>query len=75
MTLDKSEKSQGVREGKYDFEMSIPLCRICNTIMVHFKGVPIIKSYSSIMTPLYFALLFKITIIVLNLRQFCIDIL
>ena len=49
--LHKSKKYQGVKEKKHDFKMSIPLCRMCCTIMVHFIGVPIIKSCSSSPTP------------------------
>ena len=36
---------------KHDFEMSMPSCRMCCTIMVHFVGVLIIKSCSSSQTP------------------------
>ena len=45
VTLHKSKKYQGVKEKKHDFEMSMPSCRMCCTIMVHFIGVPIIKSF------------------------------
>ena len=43
----KAKKYQGVKENKHDFEMSMPSCRMCCTIMVHFLEVPIIKSCSS----------------------------
>ena len=33
--LDKSKKYQGVKEKKHDFEISVPSCRMCCTIMVH----------------------------------------
>ena len=44
---NKSKKYQGVKEKKHDFEMSMPSCRMYCTIMVHFIGVPIIKSCST----------------------------
>ena len=49
--FNKCKKYQGVKEKKHDFEMSMPSCRICCSIMVHFKGVPIIKSCSPSLTP------------------------
>ena len=49
--LHKSRKYQGVKEKKHDFEMSMPSCRMCCTIMVHFIEVRIIKSCSSSQTP------------------------
>ena len=40
--IAKSIKYQGVEQiMKHDFEMSLPSCRMCYTIMVHFIGVPI----------------------------------
>ena len=48
--LHKGKKYQGVKQMKHDFKMSIPSCRMCCTIMVHFIGVPIIKSCSSSLT-------------------------
>ena len=33
--LHKSKKYQEVNEKKHDFEMSMPSCRTCFTIMVH----------------------------------------
>ena len=47
----KSKTYHGVKEKKHDFEMSMPSCRMCCTIMIHFIGVPIIKSCSSSLTP------------------------
>ena len=45
----KAKKYQGITEKKHDFEMSMHSCRMCCT-MVHFIGVPIIKSCSSSLT-------------------------
>ena len=45
--LYKSNKHQEVKK-KHDFEMSMPSCRMCCTIMI---GVPITKSFSSSLTP------------------------
>ena len=49
--LHKSKKYQGVKEKKHDLEMSMPSCRMCCSIMVHFIGVSIIQSCSSSLTP------------------------
>ena len=49
--LHKSNKYQGVKERKHDFEMSMPSCRMCLSIMAHLTGVPIIKSCSCSLTP------------------------
>ena len=49
--LHKSNKHQEAKEKKHDFEMSMPSCRMYNIIMVHFIGVPIIKSWSSSLIP------------------------
>ena len=43
----QKHKISGVEEKKHDFEMSIASGRMCCTIIVHFIGVPIIKSSSS----------------------------
>ena len=59
----KSKKYQGVKEKKHDFEMSIPSCRICCTIIVHFIGVQIIKSCSSSLTPWDFTILSRMIVI------------
>ena len=72
--LHKSKKYQGVKEKKHDFEMSMPSYKMCCTKMVHFIGVPSIKSCSSLLTPHDFTLLPKIIVIVSNRRQFCIGI-
>ena len=48
--LRKSKKIR-VKEKKHDFEMSLPSCRMCCTIMVHFIGAPVIKSCFSSLTP------------------------
>ena len=59
-------KAKNIRElkRKYDFAMSMPSCRVCCTIMVHFIGAPIMKSCSSSLTPCDFTILSKIIIIV-----------
>ena len=49
--LRKSKKYQGVKEKKHDFEMSMPSCRMCCTLMAHFLGEPIIKSCSFSLIP------------------------
>ena len=34
----QSKKYQGVKEEKHDFEMSMPSCRMCCTIMFHVQN-------------------------------------
>ena len=46
----QKQKISGVKEKKQDFEMSVPSCGMCYTIMVHFIGVPIKKSCSFSLT-------------------------
>ena len=46
--LHKSKKYQGIKEKKHDFEMSVPSCRKCCTIMVH---LPIVTSCSISLSP------------------------
>ena len=36
--LDKSKKSLGDKEEKHNFEMTMPSCRMCCTIMVRFRS-------------------------------------
>ena len=57
--LHKSKNYRGVKEKKHDFEMSMPSSGMCYTIMAHFIGVPIIKSYSSSLTTCDFTPLSK----------------
>ena len=62
--LIKNNKHQEINENKHDFEMSMPSCRMCCTIMVHRS-----TNYEIMflfMDPSDFILLYKLIVIVSN---------